>query len=161
MTLNRKVLIAGTGVALLALVACEKNNKADETQTTGATQTQPENNPAANNNQENKPLEKKNQVGVNTPDPNQAIIQKVTQARCQREMACGEVGNGKKYATEADCVSDLGKDTFEDLKAKECKTPMQDKVNDCVAALPKENCDNVRSDLSHILACRAGAICKD
>ena len=151
MTLNRKLVIAGTGVALLALVACEKNNKADETQTTGATQTQPENNP----------LEKKNQVGVNTPDPNQAIIQKVTQARCQREMACGEIGNGKKYATEADCISDLGKDTFEDLKAKECKTPLQDKVNECVAALPKENCDNVRSDLSHILACREGAICKD
>ncbi|HEY1958429.1 MAG TPA: DUF6184 family natural product biosynthesis lipoprotein [Polyangiaceae bacterium] len=127
-------------------MACEKNNKAEETQTTGATQSNTD----------------KTQPNAMTPDANQATIMRVTTARCQREMACGKIGadKDKKWTDEAACRDDLGHDTYEGLKAKDCKTLLQDKVQTCLSAIGTENCDNVESGLSRIQACRSDALCK-
>ena len=150
MTFKRNLIIAGASVALLAAVACEKNNKADETQTTGA------------NTQNNDNDKDKNQPNAATPDPNQATIMRVTTARCQREMACGKIGadKDKKWTDEQSCRDDLGHDTYEGLKAKDCKTVLQDKVQSCLTAIGTENCDNVESGLSRIQACRSDVLCK-
>src|SRR6185503_5482910 len=106
MTFKRNLIIGGACVALLALVACEKNNKPEETQTTGATQG---NNTAAANNATDKDKDK-SQPNAATPDPNQSTIMRVTQARCQREMVCGKIGadKSKKWTDEQACRDDLG-----------------------------------------------------
>ena len=149
MTFKRNLIIGGACVALLALVACEKNNKAEETQTTGATQGQTT-------------TTDKNQPNAATPDANQSTIMRVTQARCAREMACGKIGadKSKKWTDEQACRDDLGHDTYEGLKASDCKTLLQDKVQTCLTALQTENCDNVESGLSRIQACRSDTLCK-
>jgi len=158
MTFKRNLIIGGACVALLALVACEKNNKPEETQTTGATQG---NNTAAANNATDKDKDK-SQPNAATPDPNQSTIMRVTQARCQREMVCGKIGadKSKKWTDEQACRDDLGHDTYEGLKASDCKTLLQDKVQTCLTAIQTENCDNVESGLSRIQACRSDTLCK-
>lgn len=162
MTFKGNLIMVGAGVALLALVACDKNNKSEETQTTGATQNQGAQNPGVNAPAANDDNSNKNtKPNASTPDPNQHIIQQITQARCQREMACGKIGPNKHWTDEQACVSDLGNDTYEALKAKDCKQPIQPKVQTCLQALPSENCDNVESGLSRIQACEQNALCKE
>ncbi len=164
MTFKGNLIMIGAGVALLALVACDKNNKSEETQTTGATQSQGAQNPGVNAaaaNDNDKANKNNNKPNASTPDPNQHVIQQITQARCQREMACGKIGPNKHWTDEQACVSDLGNDTYEALKAKDCKQPLEPKVQTCLKALPNENCDNVESGLSRIQACEQNALCKD
>ncbi len=162
---HRNLLIVGSA-ALLGLVACEKNQSSDQTQTTGATRENPQNQPQTTPNQ---PTFNQPQTGTNTgtgmaasetKDPNDATIDRITDARCKRELACNNVGNGKKYNDEAACKRELRQNTHSDLRQSECKTVLTDKVQSCIDAIQNEKCDSV-FELSRVNACRKGNLCKD
>jgi hypothetical protein len=148
MTLDHRNLIV-VGSALLGLVACEKK-QAEQTQTTGATQ--PETTSA-------KPARTSPKAAM--ADPNDAVIDRITAARCEREMVCNRVGSGKKWADDAACRSDLRPSTHEDLREAECKMVLTDRVQSCIDAIRTENCDNVMEGTRHIEACRKDKLCKD
>lgn len=158
MTLDhRNLIIVAAAVLGFGVVNCEKSNRSEQTQTTGATQ--PSDQTQAKEQQ--KKEEKQGVPTMTAPDPNESTIDRVTIGRCDREMACGRIGQGKKWNDMADCKRDLGKDTRDDLKANECKGVLNDKVQTCLDALRSENCDNVQSGLSRVEACQKQKLCKD
>jgi len=79
---HRNLIVVGTA-AIVGLVACEKKENTDQTQTSGATTS------TVN-------------LGAGM-DPNDTTIDRITETRCKHEVTCNNVGSGKKWADEAAC----------------------------------------------------------
>ena len=135
---HRNIVVVASAVVTIALVACEKNESTDQTRTTGAT-TQ--------------------SVRATAPDPNDKTIDRVTAARCERELACERIGQGKKWADEAACRRALRPSTYSELRAKECKVVLDDKVQACLLAMPDQNCDSVSQGVRDIEPCAKDKLC--
>lgn len=165
---HRNLIIVGS-VALLGLVACEKKENADQTQTTGATRTQENQGnvqPTTSNTTpgSNLNMPERGTTGTTTTgmekDANDATIERITDARCRREVACNNIGNGKKWNDEAACKREVRQNVHSDYRQSECHVVLQDKVQACLDAINGEKCDSA-FDLGRVTACRKGNLCKD
>jgi len=134
---HRNIALVAPAVVTLALVACHKNESVDQTRTTGATEN----------------------VRAMAPDPNDKTIERVTAARCERELACERIGQGKKWADEAACRRDLRPSTYSQLRSKDCNVVLDDKVQACLLAMPTENCDSVSQGVRDIEPCGKDKLC--
>jgi len=150
MILEQRKLIFVAASLLVGLVACEKANKSEQTQTTGANE--PEKTEKAGN-------EKTMQQPM-APDANDPTIDRITNASCQREMACDRIGQGKKWADQAACRSDLRASARTELARAECPNVQMDKVQACIAALATENCDSVAMGPKDVQPCTKEVLCK-
>lgn len=162
MTFDRNLIIFSS-VAMLGLVACEKK-ESSETQTTGATRTSPETTttsvqPTTSNTTPPSNVGPTLGTGMEK-DVNDAAIERLTEARCKREVACNNIGNGKKWNDEAACKREVRQNIHSDYRQSECHNVLQDKLQSCIDAINGEKCDSA-FDLARMNACRKGNICKD
>ncbi len=169
MTFDHRHLIVLGSVALLGLSACEKKENADQTQTTGATRTNPENTTVQPTTSNTTPGSQVNMpergTGTTTTtgmerDANDAVIDRITDARCKHEVSCNNLGAGKKWNDEAACKREVRQNLHADLRQSECKNVLQDKVQTCIDEINGEKCGSV-VDLGRANACRKGTLCKD
>ena len=167
MTFDHRHLIVLGSLAVLGLVACEKKENADQTQTTGATRTSPESTtvqPTTSNTAPgstvNMPERGTTATAGMEKDPNDATIERIAEARCNREVACNNIGNGKKWSDENACKREVHQNLHGDLRQSECHNLLQDKVTACLDAIKGEKCDSAL-DLNRITTCRKGNLCKD
>jgi hypothetical protein len=140
MTRKQKTLAFGS--AMLGLIACDQN-KSSETQTTGATM----------------PMRVQTPVAV-AADPNDDTIDRITAARCTREVACNNIGTGKKWVDDSSCHREVRQNVHADFRRTECRYVLTDKLQSCIDAIRDEKCDAVL-DLTRMNACRKSAICSD
>ncbi len=136
--------------ALVALGACERN-EAERTHTTGASR-------------DDQPRVREPPAGNgDVPAPRRTELvhteaARITEARCTRELACGDVGTGKHWADLASCRDELGRDMDKALAASQCKAPVADHVESCISVVRTTSCDNV-SSINRIEACRPKTLC--
>jgi Family of unknown function (DUF6184) len=170
MTFDHRNLIIVGSAALLGLVACEKNQSSDQTSTTGATRETPQNQNQPNTTTQ--PNLGTNNMGTNTgtntgtmaaneaKDANDTTIDRLTDARCKREVACNNLGNGKKYNDESACRREVRQNVHSDFRQSECHVVLTDKVQSCIDEIQAEKCGSA-FDFSRMNACRKGNLCKD
>lgn len=92
---------------------------------------------------------------------NESAISSITQARCDREARCNNVGNGKKYESNSECVTKTRADWRDDLNARECPNGVvSTQLASCVKQIKEESCGNPVEQLESVLACRTVDLCK-
>lgn len=65
----------------------------------------------------------------------------IAETRCEREAACGRVGNDQRWATHRACLDELTREYSEDLTAQECPAGVDSKVlTECVKASRVADC---------------------
>lgn len=91
---------------------------------------------------------------------NEDAIERITAARCDREVACNHIGAGKAYESRAACASELGHDKRADLRAEECPRGISaPDLHDCLADITSEKCGSPLDSISRLAACRKGKLC--
>ena len=96
-----------------------------------------------------------------TASGNESAVSSITQARCDREMRCNNVGSGKKYESTSDCVTKTRADWRDDLNARECPNGVvSTQLSSCVKQIKEESCGNPVEKLESVLACRTVDLCK-
>ena len=93
-------------------------------------------------------------------DPNDGTIDRITQARCARELACNNVGANKKWSDVAACQREIRQNVRGDYRRADCHVVQTDKLQSCIDAIQNEKCDDV-FDMTRVTACRKANICKD
>ncbi|HEX5100165.1 MAG TPA: DUF6184 family natural product biosynthesis lipoprotein [Polyangiaceae bacterium] len=92
---------------------------------------------------------------------NASAVSSITQARCEREARCNNIGNGKKFESRDECVTKTRADWRDDLNARECPNGVvSSQLASCVSQIKDENCSNVVEKLETVLACRTADLCK-
>jgi hypothetical protein len=99
-------------------------------------------------------------TSATTNEPNDTTIERLTEARCRRELACDNVGANKKWNDEAACRREIRQNVHGDYRQSECHTVLADKLLSCIDAIQNEKCDAV-FDMTRVNACRKRTICKD
>lgn len=97
-------------------------------------------------------------VGV-TRDPRSAR-QVVVAARCQRELRCNTVGDGRRYTSLEACESDVQREWNVDLVALECPVrQLGQELPDCLASVHEEPCESPFDTLARVSTCTARQLC--
>jgi hypothetical protein len=125
------------GSAVLGMFAC-KHDTTNQTETTGATTT----------------------TGASAiADPNDATIDRITEAQCKREVRCDTPGkNNEKWSDEAACRRELRPNYYTDFRARACRVVLTDRLQSCIEAINTDKCNDVY-DISRVTACRRTNIC--
>ncbi len=90
-----------------------------------------------------------------------SAIAAITQARCQREQRCENIGEDKKYASTSKCMSEIRETWKDELNTRECRGGIvQKELEECLEEVRNEDCNNPFDTLNRALACREGDICK-
>lgn len=91
---------------------------------------------------------------------NEGAVSKIVAARCAREASCNNVGVDKRYANSDACVQKVKVDMKDDLNAKECPRGIDAKeLDECLAAIQKEECGSPLDTISRVAACRTSDLC--
>ncbi len=162
MTFDHRNLIIVGSAALLGLVACEKNQSSDQTSTTGATRETPQTQPTTVT-QPNLGANTGTTTGLNAneaKDANDTTIDRLTDTRCKREVACNNIGSGKKYNDEPACRREVRQNVHSDFRQSECHVVLTDKLQSCIDEIQAEKCGSA-FDFARMNACRKGNLCKD
>jgi hypothetical protein len=90
-----------------------------------------------------------------------SAIASITQARCQREQRCGNIGADKKFDSQSKCMSEIRETWKDELNTRECRGGIvQKELKECLEEVRNEDCNNPFDTLNRVLACREGDICK-
>lgn len=129
-----KTIVATVGFALLATASCARteNNRVGTTVTTGA------------------------RVLMND---DAAMV--MTNARCEHESACDNVGEGKRYPDHDACRRALFPASHGVVRAEACAAGVdEDKLAVCLAAIRDMRCGAQRTGLEQsVAACRGEELC--
>jgi len=88
-------------------------------------------------------------------------VRLITEARCQREEKCGNIGAGEKYASVSICQQKVGAEWQQELNAYDCPGGVVVKeLNECLEEVKNEDCSSPFDTLGRIVACRSSDICK-
>jgi hypothetical protein len=89
-------------------------------------------------------------------------INEISTARCDREVRCGGVGEGKGHANRDQCIADLNREGYEDLDETHCPRGLGARELDkCLSEIHGERCGAPLDTLERLVACRAPALCKN
>lgn len=101
-------------------------------------------------------------AGVQGRDANDAAIEKLSSAKCERETRCGNIGDGKKFATERSCMDENRGAKRDDLRTSDCPGGIDKRALDkCLAEIRAEHCSNALDKINRLTACRDNALCID
>lgn len=91
-----------------------------------------------------------------------SAAESIADSRCKREARCENVGDGKKFSSNTDCVDRIRADWKEDLNARECPNGIHEaQLDECLTAIAGEQCDSPFDSLERISECMANQICAD
>lgn len=101
-------------------------------------------------------------VGGGPTSPINASLDQIAQARCAREMKCGNIAEGKEYASNDACLAETKRDFADDLNAEECPAGVDSKeLNECLAEIKNDDCGNPFDTLGRLAACRTSDLCRN
>lgn len=91
-----------------------------------------------------------------------AATSALTQARCEREQRCDNIGDRKSYSSMDDCLSTVRANWRSDLNEQSCPAGVnQVRLDQCVRSVRDEECGRPFETLDRIATCRSGPMCED
>ena len=136
--------IAVPVVGLLALAACNRDRAADRDQAPREREQGTTTVTGAN-------------VAVTSND---TAISRIVAARCAREASCNNIGADKRYTSQDVCSQKLRVDMKDDLNANDCPHGVDQKeLDECLAEIKGESCNNPIEMISRLAACRTSDMC--
>ncbi len=151
-TLTRCAVVAALGA--LALAGCER--KEDKyNRTTVVT-------PVESPKTSDRDLPPKGGEGVGGgPVEISTALDQIVNARCDREMKCGNIGADKKFSDRNACVTEVKKDFSDDINADDCPAGVDKKeLSECLTEARNEDCANPFDTIGRVAACRTSDICR-
>ncbi len=101
-------------------------------------------------------------VGGGPTSPINMSLDQIAQARCAREMKCGNIAADKKFTTNEACLSETKRDFADDLNAEECPAGIDQKeLDECLQEIKNEDCGNPFDTLGRLAACRTSDLCRN
>jgi len=100
--------------------------------------------------------------GVTEPQTgaDMAVVDRLSEARCDQEQTCKNVGPGAKYASRSTCMEQIHGSIANDLNAYNCPRGLDSAgVDRCMAAIKSEECNHPFDTLTRYDKCRTGALC--
>ena len=89
-----------------------------------------------------------------------AIVDRLTEARCDQEQGCNNIGPGAKYTSRTVCKEQIHGSIANDLNAYNCPRGLDSAgVDRCMAAIKSEECSHPFDTLTRYDKCRNGALC--
>jgi hypothetical protein len=87
-------------------------------------------------------------------------VSTIAKARCERENRCHNIGADKKYKTEDACRTSILDSVRDDLDKYDCRRGVDSKeLQECLAEVRNEDCNNPFDTLGRLMACRSGELC--
>jgi hypothetical protein len=149
------------GLATVLSGACSKSGSSSQ----GSKEPSATNQPSA---QAQQPKSQAPAVGGGPTEPGAAhakptatsAVSSMVAARCDREVRCNNVGQGKTYKTRDECVSKVQKDEAKNINDKVCTGGIDEgNLNRCIQSLQVEECGNPMSMFQRAEACKDDGIC--
>ena len=90
-----------------------------------------------------------------------AVVDRLSTARCDREAACDNVGDGKKYASRQVCLDKTHGGIANDINSYQCPRGIDGTaVSQCLTAIANEECGaHPIEAITRVDKCRSGAMC--
>ena len=89
-------------------------------------------------------------------------VMRLTNARCDREVACENVGSERAFVDRDACARELGHDAYVNLGPRLCPGGVDDsKLATCLADVRTERCNNPIDTIERLLSCRRRELCID
>jgi hypothetical protein len=89
-------------------------------------------------------------------------VMRLTNARCDREVACNNVGSEGVFLDRDACARQLGHDAYASLQSQLCRGGIDDaKLATCLADVRNERCNNALDTIERVLSCRRRELCID
>jgi len=89
-------------------------------------------------------------------------LDELARTRCDREVRCGDVGRGRRYASEQACMATIREQQSRDLNVDECPGGINQKeLSECLSEIRNEDCGNPLDTLGRIVACRQRDLCRN
>jgi hypothetical protein len=95
------------------------------------------------------------------PAVDPAVVDRLANARCDREQTCDNVGDGRKYASRRVCMEQQRGSIGNDLNSFQCSRGIDGAaVQQCLSAIGGEECGaHPVEAISRMDRCRNGAMC--
>jgi hypothetical protein len=90
-----------------------------------------------------------------------SVVERLSTARCDREQACDNVGDGKKYASRHVCLDQLRGSIENDLNSYQCPRGIDGAaVQQCLSAIAGEECGaHPVEAITRMDRCRNASMC--
>jgi hypothetical protein len=90
-----------------------------------------------------------------------SVVNRLSEARCDREQACDNIGDGKKYASRLVCLDQMRGGIANDLNAYQCPGGIDEAaLRQCQVAIHNEECGaHPLEAITRIDKCRSGPMC--
>ena len=102
-------------------------------------------------------------IGVTNAQPpsiDPTILAQLASARCDREDSCGDVGDGRRYASHSTCLDQVRDGITSDLESYGCPRMGETAVRQCLVAMGRQDCGAPGEQaLTHVEECAVSALC--
>ena len=89
-----------------------------------------------------------------------AVVDRLSEARCDQERGCKNIGPGAKYASRSTCMDQIHGSIANALNAYNCPLGLDSAgVDRCMAAITSEECNHPFDTLTRYDKCRTSALC--
>ena len=93
---------------------------------------------------------------------NDRAIEKMANANCGREVACGNIGRGQRYDTPEMCVGTFKREKYDELGFGKCLLGIDYVQLDlCIREIQSEGCSSALYTLESLGACGSSKLCRD
>lgn len=90
----------------------------------------------------------------------EAIVERLSQARCQREDWCRNVGDGQAFASREVCLDTMRGGFGNDINEFKCPRGVDGvRLERCALAIQREQCDEPLDTIMRMDKCRSASIC--
>jgi hypothetical protein len=91
--------------------------------------------------------------------PRGAAISRVVATRCDHEVQCGNVGDGRNYSSLDGCLAEMTRSADADLSPSACPDGVDAaRLAECVRQFRRESCKPLAT-LTRMLACSPSSMC--
>jgi hypothetical protein len=104
---------------------------------------------ACANRQETEPMTPASGEGMTAS--NEDAIRQLTTARCQREEACNNIGQGKRYDDQSACQREVAQNSRSMFRTEDCGRVMQSRLNNCIDEVRTQACNNPIDEISRLV----------
>jgi hypothetical protein len=100
-------------------------------------------------------------MGVTNLQADASVVDRLSNARCDREESCNNVGDGKRYESRRVCQHQMRGDIANDLNSYQCPRGIDGAaVHQCLMAIRSEECGaHPIEAITRMNKCRSGAMC--
>lgn len=90
----------------------------------------------------------------------ESAVDRITAARCAREVTCSNIGPDKHYPSNDKCVEEMKARLDRDLGPNDCPDGIDARqVDECLDAIRNESCSNPMSMVARLAECRTSSLC--